>query len=529
MELVNVSPGILQLTLTGLIGAAWAAHVLTRHKPGAWPGRLLPAILATYSLLQIGFVVYLWVNHASFALNLEAMELTVLATVRRVLEGLPIYVQPSAAFTPLAYNPLYYILAIPFTWAFGPTLLALRLEAIAGMLGCGVVIFLAVRRETGTAWWGVLAVGLFAAAYRGMDTYLDNAHADSWMLFTGLLAVYLISLERSRAVTLLGVVIGVASFWFKQPGAAFAAGAVAYLTIRQGLRKAWPYWLTAAVLGPVLYGFVPARWAGPLLHEYTWSIPRQWLTFNTGTLRRLAAYYTRSFAFLAAASGIGWFVSLWRSRLRSIWFFLLPFAALTALSGAMDSESNNNVFIPLATWIILTGVISLHQATNNPSWVSTWKVPSLVVGASFVLLVYNPSTVIVSPNAGQAYADLQAYLRTLDGPVYAPWIGSLQNGFEFSPAVHWVPMTDLVRGAGKDLTNDPTIHSLLETVIHPAGRAYLLMNFPLEQDSALSFLSSDYILAADLGPRFAALSTLPKRYSLAWPRFVYVHREPSPG
>jgi hypothetical protein len=195
----------------------------------------------------------------------------------------------------------------------------------------------------------------------------------------------------------------------------------------------------------------------------------------------------------------------------------------------MDSESNNNVFIPLGTWLIITGVLALHTATKQTSWVNRGRVPSLVLGASFVLLVYNPFPVLVSPQAADAYSDFQAYLDSLDGPVYAPWIGPLQDGYGFTPAIHWVPMTDLVRAPGKDLTNDPTIRALLDPVVHPAGRAYLLMNFPLEQDSALSFLSGEYVLSADLGSRFAALAALPKRYSLAWPRFLYVSRDGLPG
>ena len=524
MDLASTSTRTLQLALAGVLLLAWAAQFAgTGAYRGGW-GRLLPLVLGLFSALQIGLVIYLWLNHAAFPLNLEAMELTVLATVRRIQEGLPIYVPPTSDFTPLAYNPLYYLVSIPFTWMFGPGLLALRLSAIIGMLGCGVVLYLAVRHETGSIWWGLLAVGLFAAAYRAMDTYLDNAHADSWMLFTALLAAYWISLERSRTLNLLAVGIGVASFWFKQPGAAFAAGALAFLTLREGIRRAWTYWVVAIAFGPVLYALIPARWAGPWLHEYTWSIPRHWLSLNLGSLRRLVGYHARAYALLAVASGIGWIVNLSKARLRSVWFFLLPFAALTALSGAMDSESNNNVFIPLGTWLILTGVLALHEATKHTSWVNRGRVPSLVLGASFVLLVYNPFPVLVSPQAGDAYSDFQAYLGSLDGPVYAPWIGPLQDGYAFTPAIHWVPMTDVVRRPGKDLPADPLIRSLLDPVVHPAGRAYILTNIPLEQDSALSFLTGEYVLAMDLGARFQALSTLPKRYELGWPRYLYAYR-----
>jgi len=514
-----------QIALAVSVGLGWVALRRSgRTSASAWE-RLLPSILAVYSLLQIGFMAYLWLNHASFPLNLEAMELTVLAHVRRVLAGVPIYVPPSPEFAPLAYNPLFYVLAVPFTWIAGPSLLALRLLAIAGMFGCAAVIFLALRRETGSSWWALVGLGLFAAAYRAMDTYLDNAHADSWMLFTALLGCYLVSLNRSRALNLVGVVCAVASFWLKQPGAVFAVGIVAYLMVREGTRRSWPYWSVALVLGPALYLLIPEQWTGPLFTYYTWAVPRQWVSISPDMLRRLAGYYVRNVPLLAAAGGVGWFVDLRKGGMRgSPWFFLLPFAFLTAVSGALDSESNNNVFIPLAVWLILTGVIALSRAAAARTGAGRMGLPQAIVGASFVLLVYNPWSVMVSPRAVGAYADLQSYLRGLDGPVYAPWIGPLADGNEFSPAIHWVPMTDLVRRPGRDLASEPLIRTLLDPVVHPAGQAYILTNFPLDQDSALSFLGDTYVLAEDQGSRFAALSALPKRYSLGWPRYLYAYR-----
>jgi hypothetical protein len=521
-----VSTLTLQLVFAALVALAWATGLVGGRRPESAGRRLLPGFIGAYSLLQIGIIVYLWSNHASFPLNLEAMELTILAHVRRVLAGLPIYVPASSNFTPLVYTPLYYVLAAPLARIIDPDLLALRLVAIVGMLGCGVVLYLAVRRETNSIWWGLAAAGLFAASYRAMDTYLDNAHADSWMLFSALLGCYLVSLNRSRGLNLLGLFFAVLSFWLKQPGAVFAAGIVAYLTLRDGLRRSWFYWLLAALLGPGLYLLIPEQWTGPFLHYYTWSVPRQWIAINLAGARRLVAYYLRSYPLLAASAGV-WAIarvraSGWRVN---IWVFMLPFALMTAISGAMDSESNNNVFIPLATWLILTGALALHAAQGARTWIGARGLSGAVVGASFVLLAYNPWTVIVSPQAGAAYADLQVYLQSLDGAVYAPWIGPLQDGYAFTPAIHWVPMTDVVRAPGKDLTNDPTIRTLLDPVVHPAGRAYILTNIPLEQDSALSFLTGEYVLEADLGARFQALSTIPKRYELGWPRYLYVYRQ----
>jgi hypothetical protein len=522
--LIGLWPSLIVLGLTAVGGAAQLLGL--RQKASGW-ARVLPALLGVYAGIQIGLLVFLAANHVAFPLNLEAMELTVLAHVRRVLAGLPVYVPATSDFTPLAYNPLYYFLAAPFTKIFGPSLFVLRAVSIAGMIGCGIVIFLAVRRQTASAWWGLVAVGVFSAAYRAMDTYLDNAHADSWLLFSALLGCYLISLNRSRLVNILGVLATVAAFWFKQPGAAIALGAVVYLTIRDG-RRAWPYWLIAFVLGPLLYFAAPTGLLGPLFHRYTWSIPRQWLSLNLAMAKRLIAYFGRSYPLLVAGSLALWLIELRKRQLRhNVWTFLLPFVLLTAISGAMDSESNNNVFIPLATWLILVGVIAFERLNRDIAWTREWGLMSAALGLTFALLAYNPGSVVVSPQSGQAYADLQVFLPSLNGPVYAPWLGPLQDGFQFQPTVHWVPMTDLVRGPGIDLASNPVIHTLLDPVIHPTGRAYILTNIPLNQDSALSFLGSAYVLDEDLGTRFMQLTALPKRYSLGWPRYLYITTESS--
>lgn len=515
---------MVRLLLVCLMAAAWFASSTSSHERVRL---LLPGFLAAYALLQICIVGFLVFNHAPYPMNLEAMELTVLATVRRVVEGLPIYVAPSSAFIPLAYNPFFYYLALPFVSLFGDSLLALRIEAITGLLGCGAVVFLAVRRETSSSWWATIAVGLFAASYQAMDSYLDNAHADSWMLFCALLGVYLVSLHRSLRWDLVGVGLGVISFWFKQPGAVLCGGLVVFLTLRRSRRDILAIWTAALLFGPVLYALAPGGWFGPLFHRYTWDIPRGWMSINVATFRRLGAYLLRNYGLLALLGMVAWLFRIKRLRQENAWLFTLPFAALTALTGAMDAESNNNVFIPLSTWLIVAGVIVLARTTKSKPRLISWRVPQLVAGASFVLLVFNPVGLLVSSDSGRAYRDLQGYLTTLGGAVYAPWIGPLQDGYEFYPAVHWVPMTDVVRRPGLDLNQSPFVHDILDPVSNPSGQAYLLMNYPLENDSALKYLGQDYVLDKDLGARFQPLSTLPHRYDLLWPRFLYVHR-PSP-
>lgn len=513
---------IFQVLIFGLAVVGSAAYMYGVKRNSTSLKDIILNVFAVYALGWIAFMAFLWVNHINFPLNLEAMELTVVQHLQRLMAGQPVYVEPSPDFVPLAYAPLYYYVSAPFAWIFGANLFTMRLVAILGMLGAEIVLFLAVKRQTKSNWWAIIAVGLFAAAYRVMDTYLDNAHSDSWLLFMVLLGCYLIELNRSRTINLLGVLFLVISFWFKQHGAIFTIGGVLYLTFRDGVKNSWLYWLLAALLGPGLYAVMPAGVFGPQFHYYTFTVPSHWSEFNFSAIKRYLGYILKNYLILAGVGGLAsvYFV-IKKMKATSIWYFMLPFAMLSGFMGALDPGSNNNVFISMGVWFIIAGVFGLQALMEQFAPANKWALHLLGIGASFALFFYNPASVVVSPKAPAAYQDLVGYLNTLDGPVYAPWLGQLEGGYAFSPAVHWVPMEDLIRGQGVDTFNHPNTRMLLADVIQPDGTAYILMNYPLENDPLLSFLLADYRLEADLGERFAPLTTLPKRYNLEYPRYLY--------
>ncbi|NWG07507.1 MAG: hypothetical protein HXY35_12560 [Chloroflexi bacterium] len=512
-----------QLLIFSLTVACSAIYMFGLKRNNASLTKIILNVFAVYALGWIVFMVFLWFNHIDFPLNLEAMELTVLQHLQRIMAGQPVYVEPSPDFVPLAYAPLYYYFSVPFAWLFGANLFTLRLVAILGMLGAGIVLFLAVKKQTNSNWWAIIAVGLFAAAYRVMDTYLDNAHSDSWLLFTVLFGCYLIEQNRSRVTNIIGVLFLVVSFWFKQHGAIFAIGGVLYLTWRDGIKSSWLYWLLAALLGPGLYAAMPAGVFGPQFHYYTFTVPSHWSEFSVDAVKRYLGFIIKNYPILAAAGG---FASVYfafkKLKTVSVWYFMFPFAMLSGFMGALDPGSNNNVFITMGVWFILTGVLGLHALVEKYAPANQWALYLLGIGLSFTLFFYSPASVVVSPKAPEAYQDLIGYLNSLDGPVYAPWVGQLESGYAFSPSVHWVPMEDLIRGPGEDTFNHPNTRMLLKPVLSPdADTAYILMNYPLENDTLLSFLLAEYRLEADLGDRFAPLSTLPKRYNLEYPRYLY--------
>jgi len=505
----------------GIAALEWAFPRHTR-----WLAKPLGWALGGYAVAHLLWVVFLCVVHAQFPLHIDLMEGSVWQHFQRAAAFEAIYPAPTPEYVPLAYNPLYYFVAIPFGWVLGKGLFALRLVAVVGMLGSGLVLYAVARAKTGSRWWGLMAIGLFAAAYRAMDTHLDTAHSDSWFLCAALLGTLILDRHRSRGGQLAGIALLVASFWFKQHGALFVLGGLLAITWRDGVKRTIPAWLLAAGLGPALYVLAGPVLFGSHFHYFTWEVPSGWSEYTPGLLRRFVGFVVKRYAVLAAAAVgiVGWAaLGAWRDRWRpNVWEVQLVFALLTGLMGSLDAGSADNVYIAMGTWLILMGTLGLHSLASSPAAAARpW--PHLVaLLVSFALLAYDPRTVVTSPGARQSYADFIELLRSLPGTVYAPAQGQLVDGYTFYPAAHWVALDDMTRGPRRGPEAQVLAAQLLAPVRHPKGPAYILTNQPLELTApVLADLTQVYVLESDLGNRFERLRVLPKLYDHGWPRYLY--------
>jgi hypothetical protein len=474
------------------------------------------------AIVSIAFVIFLCLNHLWFPLHIDLMEGTVLQHVQQVVEGKPIYPEPTPAYVPLAYNPLYYILSALFVKILGLSVSTLRFVSCLALAGSGILIYLTVREKTASKWWGMIAAGLFAAAFHVMDMYLDTAHSDAWFLFTALLGTFIIDRARSKGWNLVGVLVLIASFWFKQHGALFVVGGLLFLTWRDGARPSFVYWLAAALLGPALYIFAGPALFGPYFHYFTWTVPRSWSKLDMGTLKRYLGFIVESYPVLALSGTLLAVSTALRERKNlSIWHVQFGFALLTGLMGSLDAGSSDNVYIPMGAWFIVVGVWGLYSLTRRFTDNRRYAVILVALALTFILFVYDLGHVLVSPSAQASYDDLITTLNSLDGTVYAPTIGQLPGVYTFYPAAHWVALEDMIRGPGRDTANNPNTRKLLEPALNPTGPAYILSNFPLEDNKLLGFLMEKYVLDTDYGDRFKPLHILPKRYNHLWPRYLY--------
>jgi hypothetical protein len=394
--------------------------------------------------------------------------------------------------------------------------------AILGMIGIGLVVFAVTKRRTQSLWWGFISIGVFAAAYRVMDAYLDSAHADSWMLCSALLGTLVLDQKRSRLWNLLGVFLLVCSFWFKQHGAFFAIGGVLYLTLKEGPVRAAPYWLLAILLGPVFYWFAGPWLFGSYFHYFTWTVPSQWTEMTARMFPRFGGFVLLFYGTLAVFACWN-IVREWKERFRGIdiWKWQLVSAMATAFLGCLDPESSDNIFIPLGAFLIIEGIRGLHAASRPVTRLRGLRLEALALVLVFAQLGYDPRTVVVSNDAHERFAEFISILNSLQGSVYAPLLGQLERGFVFAPAIHWVSVEDMVRGPGRETRGNNLVTRLLDPCLRPDGPAYVVANSRLRDFPPLTFLEKLYVVETDLGDRFRSLRGLPRRFDPLWPRYIY--------
>lgn len=487
-----------------------------------------PALIATWAGSQILLLAWLFANHLRFPLDLEILEGGMVQHIMRLVAHQPLYPAGSAEFVPLAYSPGYYLLAWPVVRLFGPELPPLRLLSMVVVVGCLVLLYLRVRASTGSRWWGFVTMGLFAAAYPALDAHLDSARGDGLMLFLCLAATWLLPRARSWRGDLVAMLLLVLAFWIKQHGALFAGGALVWLTWRHGLRRAWPSWLVVMALGPALYFLGGRALFGDQFLYFTWHVPSGWSDFRLDTVIRLTLYTARSFPLLFLAS-FGWLVSrIGQGELKDdLWTVQLLAAALSAVLGALDPGSSDNVFIPFGTWLIVVAMPAIHAASRPEEGRQQGSLTQLVLAGSFLLLLYDPRPVAVSRHAEAAGQDFTSFLAQLPGTVCAPSLGYLPGGRPLFPAVHWVALDDMIRGPRRTAADSARTLALLEPILHPAGEAWLLTDALLEDSQpVLRGLAATYVLDQDLGGRFKALIRLPHRSTARWPRYLYRYRAP---
>lgn len=379
--------------------------------------RVLLTAAAAAAMAEFAYSAWL---RAGWPYEFEWIEDGVLASVRHVAAGLPLYGAPSVMFTPYLYTPLYIYLAAGLAKLTGAGYAMLRGISAAATLGSFAAIYALVKRETGRRWAAAAGAGLFAACYYAVDGAYDVGRVDSLWVCLMLWAAYATRRGRMLAAAALWVL----AFQTKQ-----AALPIAVLFLLSGWRTpkklaagmgafaagmaATIAWMNAATAG--WYGYYVFGVAGGL--GFT---PRA----IGGIVAQVAGVCGIGLAIAAAAVVVK--RPDWRGTAAS--FYTLGTAGMMAYVVYLMAHrgANTNVLMPLYAWAGVLFGVGLGRMATELEGRGTRRA-RMALAAALLLAMGQMAKQYYRPREFQASKEetalrnaFEARLRAIPGDVLVP-------------------------------------------------------------------------------------------------------------
>ncbi len=484
----GVAARILFGVVCALAGGAWLARViLAGDAPGRANSRLTAALRGMLLVLS-GFWLLVWLGIAAirfrYPYELEWNSGAMRDHCARLLAGQPLFTPPTIQWIPYFYTPLYVqVCAVMMKLSGGRVSFeAMRAVSIATTIGSAFLTFGWTRllarlprpgarnpaaipqEETGIpslpsaldrAWmWGVVAAGLFFAAYRMTGAWYDIERVDSLLLFFTLLGGVCLDLalrRRGREAAGFAAIAG-------------AALALALLTKQQSLiyilaggiclvwRRAWGllavFGASAAIVG------LGGVWADSLhtdgwFWRYCFEVP-----LSQGIQRDLAIQFVFKDMLLfapclgiVAVSALAAFVGRDAGgtaredrRAGAAFGFLAAAGIFVSFSSRAHWGGYENVLIPAFTFAGMAaciGAARLEAANCRAS------VPLMLLTlAQFLALTYRPDKQIPLKENYAAGARYLAAVRQAEE--HGRVLSYDHGGFTATPRVHMLGLANLL-------------------------------------------------------------------------------------
>ncbi len=409
---------------------------------GARAARLLaelpPVLLCAWIVWVFARTV---ADRVGYPYDLEWMEGGMLLHSLRVLEGQPIYIEPTADFIPYLYPPLYAWVVAGLSLLPGVDLsLALgRLVSILGTLAAAGALVAAARTER--APWGLAigAAGLYLSCYEDSGAFYDLVRTDG--LLMGLVSWSLVAARRGQLRT-SGLLLTLA-YAAKHSFAVFGAPTLVWLLWTGGRGPALRFLLWSVT--PAL-AYTLAMQLGSGGHFLTWMLEVPGA--HGVVMRRLfpgaleeivgALPYTSG---AAALIGLAW-VRRWSAGGA---FWVAQGVLALALASLMRGHTGGftNVLMPghwaVALWAVL-GLGALTRRWTNPLLLGA---AGALVAAQIGLAAWQPGRFLPTPEDRAAGDALVERVRAIEGEVlspYAPWIPVLAGK---RPYWHLIALWDI--------------------------------------------------------------------------------------
>jgi hypothetical protein len=186
-----------------------------------------------------------------------------------------LYKRPAPEFTPLLYNPLFFYLSALVTALAGPGFVGPRLISILATIGCCWLIFVLVRRETGSTLAAAAAAAFYAATFKATGAWMDVGRSDSLLVFFILLAAFVARrmTQSSRWGALVCALCLALAYFSKQSALPFFVAFGGFYLLER--RREWLVYYPAAALFTLGTTWLVDKLSDGWFSFYTWYVVRQ--------------------------------------------------------------------------------------------------------------------------------------------------------------------------------------------------------------------------------------------------------------
>lgn len=405
--------------------------------------------------LVVGLAVPIWrflsrlPPRLSYPWELEWMEGGVVSHIHRVLAGEQLYVAPSLRFTPFIYTPFYYYICAAVAKLVGEGYLAPRLVSSAAILGCFVLLFWWVWKETQSSLAGLVASSLFAATFDVSARWFDVARGDSLLLLLLLGACVCARLGQGiGSYIVTGIALALA-FFTKQSALSVAAPVLIALAVRVP-RRGWIATACFAGLVALGVGLLQLR-SGGWFSFYAFELPAHhgvayWL-WREALLPIWSSVAPMTLCSMAVVCG----VPLLREDPRT-WFatgLLVVCSVAGSIAGLLHTGGYPNVLMPaLACMSVATGlVVARLRAPRTPSCLRLRVLAAGGILLQLSLLNFGACPAVPSAHDAAVGARIIERMSKLTGPVwctssnYYPVLAGHPEQF-----THAVALVDVFKG-----------------------------------------------------------------------------------
>ncbi len=396
--------------------------------------RVLEALpLAAAVFTTVGFVVAAYFR-ITFAYPMWVMETPAMQAIRRIVEGQPLYAQPTLDYVAPIYAPLFFYLSALVTHVVGVNLAAPRLVSLVASLGAAVLVGYLVWGETRRMLLALVGAGLFISTTTLSSLSLDLARVDPLCLFLLLAAIATArAAQRQHAQTARAVWLNLASgvltglaILTKQTAFTMALPLLVVAVLDRRWRSALAY-LIGVVATTSLGALLLYAQFGSWVEYFLVRLPRQ----HSLSLDQVGVFWSQKLlpgaSILLLFAGVFFVGRGLRRDYGVVRFWLLVSLGMLGLAwgATLNRWSDDNVLLPAFAVLTVLGMCGfdetlrrLGSATRDARAFRTFAFA--LVAVEFLIVGYNPrvSAPLRSDVWGaDRFVDIVAGLQ---GTVFAP-------------------------------------------------------------------------------------------------------------